>query len=917
MSRLTQLLLQIGFMILFIGNPFAQKSPDLFYLGEKVCRECHHLSGNRDQFNAWRLSKHSRSYAALFKPEAKKIAELSGIKIKPYESSICLGCHTTAFFTQWWQRNNDFHFEDGIQCELCHGAGSAYLKIHSTEDLDKATEAGLWMPEKYDCMICHKEKSSHLAVLKVEKFNYEDALQKITHIGLGGPLGNTLDSPNLAGAGSRYVGSLVCGECHSENSSYHEYGQWRFSQHAQAYAVLGTEEARQIAGKIGITEPQKSDQCLNCHTTGAGESADRFSDSFDFAQGVQCESCHGAGSEYISEAVMRDSLAASKAGLQQINEKVCRECHIEDIHGYGFNFEKYFSEIDHAQWLEKSNDSLDYKNPINMTITRDGRRLYVVCEVSNTLIVVDLKSDKILAEVEVGMQPHFVCLSPDEAFAYVSNRGSDDVSVIDTKTLQILANLPVGDEPHEVVTNSEGNILYVANAGSYNVSVIDLDHRKEIKRLAASRGAWGLSRSPDGQLIYVSNNLAKYGPFRSSSISEVTVIETRSSTVKYRYQIPDANLLQGIDVSPDGEFVLITLIRTKSLVPMTRTIQGWIITNGIGVLWKDGRVDQLLLDEINDFFADPTDLVFSKDGQFAFVSGGGVQEVAMIDIKSMKKIITESTEADRKNILPNHLGLSPEFVVVRIPVGKSPRGMVVSPDNKYLYVADGLDDDISVIDIKARKRKKVIDLGGPKYLTQARVGEHIFHDAQYTFNRQFSCHSCHPDGHIDGIVYDIEPDGLGINPVDNRTLRGINDTAPFKWTGKNPSLKRQCGARLAAFFTRIDPFTLEQSAALDRYIVTISRPPNRYLTQGELSPTQLRGKYIFERQYDSSGNKIPPINRCIYCHAPPYYTNREKFDVGTASWLDTQGNFDVPHLNNIYDSSPYLHDGRAQSLDRL
>src|SRR4030043_23419 len=75
-----------GLLILLAGNLCAQKSADLIYLGEKVCRECHHSKGNRDQFNTWRLSRHSKSYAALFKPEAKKIAELSGIKIKPYES---------------------------------------------------------------------------------------------------------------------------------------------------------------------------------------------------------------------------------------------------------------------------------------------------------------------------------------------------------------------------------------------------------------------------------------------------------------------------------------------------------------------------------------------------------------------------------------------------------------------------------------------------------------------------------------------------------------------------------------------------------------------------------------------------------------------------------------------------------------
>jgi YVTN family beta-propeller protein len=257
-------------------------------------------------------------------------------------------------------------------------------------------------------------------------------------------------------------------------------------------------------------------------------------------------------------------------------------------------------------------------------------------------------------------------------------------------------------------------------------------------------------------------------------------------------------------------------------------------------------------------------------------------------------------------------------VVKRIAVGKSPRGLLASPDSRLVYVADGLDDTISVIDVARQERVSVIDLGGPKEITKARYGSQVFHSANITFQNQFSCHSCHPDGHVDGITYDIEPDGIGINPVDNRSLRGIFDTAPFKWEGTNPSLKRQCGPRLAVFFTRIDPFTPEDLDALDHYITTIPRPPNRYRTLGEdLTPPQRRGKAVYERVTDNLGMPIPERDRCNFCHSGAYFTNARKFDVGTSSPLDTHSIFDVPHLNNIYDSSPFLHDGRAHTLEEI
>jgi len=779
------IVLVIPFIYIFlIGN--SQKSQDRVYVGEKVCRSCHHLQGNRNQYNPWRMSKHANAYSSLFNSESIEIAELSGIDIEPFNSPICLGCHTTAYNEEDWERDPSFHFEDGVQCEQCHGPGSDYIDVDIMQDREEAIKSGLKYPQKRDCLVCHKEKNSHVAVLNSKKFVYEEALQIIQHPGKGGD--------------------------------------------------LNPESVNQF-NKL-------PDQKLNDETT--------------------------------------------------------------------------LLEIYHSN-VKKNKNTVIYKTPFNLAISGDGKRLFVACEASNSLIIVNTMNDEILAEIPIGMQPHHVCLSPDEKRAYVSNRASDNISVVDTKTYKVISVIDVGDEPHEIVITKDGTTLYVANAGTYDVSIVDLKKGKEIKRLAASRGTWGAALSEDGRSVYFTNNLPRFGEFRTTSKSEITVIDTKSSTVKYRHTMVDANLVQGIAVAPNDEFVVVTLIRTKNLVPMTRNVQGWIITNGIGILWPDGRIDQLLLDQINDFFADPTDVEFSKDGKYMFVSGGGVREVAMIDVFRMKKILGEYSEYDRQNILPNHLGISSEYVLKRIPVGQSPRGMVMSSDNKYLYVADGLDDAISVIDIDQQQRTKVIDLGGPEEIIQARYGERIFHSAEYTYVRQFSCHSCHPDGGIDGLTYDIEPDGLGVNPVDNRTLRGINDTAPFKWTGKNPSLKRQCGPRLAAFFTRIDPFKAEQSAALDRYIVTIPRPPNRYRDGDELTPAQRRGKRIFERLFDNSGNPIPDENRCDYCHSYPYFTSRESFDVGTLSWLDTEAHasFDVPHLNNIYATPPYLHDGRASSLDEI
>jgi cytochrome c peroxidase len=351
---------------------------------------------------------------------------------------------------------------------------------------------------------------------------------------------------------------------------------------------------------------------------------------------------------------------------------------------------------------------------------------------------------------------------------------------------------------------------------------------------------------------------------------------------------------------------------------MTRLLQGWTITNGLGVLWKDGHVDQVLLDEPNRYFADSFDVAFTSDGRHALATSSGTNRVAVIDVEKLLSVLRQATTEEKLEVIPNHLGKSLEFVDTYIDTRDSPRGIAMSPDGSTAWVAKALDDSLTVIETATWKPASRIDLGGPKVITKERWGERLFNSANIAFQRQFSCHTCHPDGHIDGLTYDIEADGIGLNPVDNRTLRGIYDTDPFKWAGTNDTLARQCGPRLAVFFTRVAPFTDEELSAVNDYTVTIPRPPNRYRPLGaELSPAQRRGRLVFERTRTADGRELPLDKRCNTCHFAPYYTDRTLRDIGSKNSLDTLSKFDVPHLNNIYDSAPYMHNGIANTLEEI
>jgi YVTN family beta-propeller protein len=896
-----------------------EKSP--YYVGAKVCGSCHQGKTMGNQFSLWLTSKHARAYAVLAKPEAKEIVRLSGITQEPQEAPICLGCHATAAEAEKWEKDPTFFVGDGVQCEKCHGPGSEYMDAQVMMDRMAAMKAGLKMLTKEDCMSCHNVKGSHVAVHKLPQLNIDDAWKAIAHPAPTDakmqPASTTSQkAESIKGPG--FVGVEVCAQCHDKPSMGYQFSRWRMTAHAKAFGVLATPEAYALAQKEGITEePQKSPDCLKCHATAFNLPPGTGASTFSPAEGIGCERCHGAGSEYSPEAIMLDKQAAVAAGLREVTKNTCMECH-EKAHGKPFDLEKSWAAVMHPSKLQAAATEPVYKTPLRLAFRPDGRELYVTCEAAGSVVVVDTAALRKIDEIPVGGQATDVAFSPDGRFAYVTSRLNDSVAVINVASRKVIRTIPVGDEPHGIRTDRSGRLLYVLNTSADSISVVEAASGKEIKRLAASRSPWSITLSPDAGRMFVTNVMSRFVEFRKPALSEITVVDPDRMTVVDRFLVPQANYVQGIAWHPSGKYAFFTLSRTKNLVPMTRVVRGWTITNGLGIAWADGRVDQVLLDEPNSYFPDPTDVAFTPDGRRALVTSSGSDRVAVIDVPVLIGILQSASQEEREHVLPNHLGKSTEFITRHIPTGSSPRGVLVAPDGRLAFVANSLADSLTVIDMDRLEAAGRIDLGGPGEVTKARYGERLFHSARITFQREFSCHSCHPDGHVNGLTFDIEPDGIGISPVDNRTLRGILDTAPFKWEGTNPSLSHECGPRLAVFFTRIQPFTPEELSDLVTYISHIPRPPNRYRPLGaELTPAQGRGRTIFFRTHKNSGEEIPAGNRCSTCHAGPMFTDRHVHNVGTQMQYDRTGLFETPHLNNIYDSAPYLHDGIAPTLEEI
>jgi hypothetical protein len=133
----------------------------------------------------------------------------------------------------------------------------------------------------------------------------------------------------LAGTHMRYnyVGVELCKLCHKKKELGDQYDAWANTHHSKAFYTLGTPEARAIADNLGINDPQQSGKCLRCHSTCHAFTEEEVATDLRLEDGVQCESCHGAGEEYSYKKVMENIEKAKVNGLIMPTEETCRKCH--------------------------------------------------------------------------------------------------------------------------------------------------------------------------------------------------------------------------------------------------------------------------------------------------------------------------------------------------------------------------------------------------------------------------------------------------------------------------------------------------------------------------------------------------------------------------------------------------------------
>jgi YVTN family beta-propeller protein len=584
--------------------------------------------------------------------------------------------------------------------------------------------------------------------------------------------------------------------------------------------------------------------------------------------------------------------------------------------------------------VRPSKSSLLALNPV-------GTELWVANPDADSVSVLGVNTNGAvkLVEISVGRQPRTLAFSPDGARVYVACQGTNELWVLDAAARNVVRRVAVGHKPYGVaVSPTDGQIL-ISNEGDGTVTVISSALVvKKILRVADTPRAMAIAA--DGRFAYLTHFLTRDAASTVTEIELTTLAVSRAVSVVVDAS-PDTtssgggfpNMLSALAIDPAGRAAWLGGLKANTgrglflngeMPRPENTARGFFgKVNLAGAIEElDRRIDANDSDSVSA-------IAFSPNGRWSFVTHQGAGTLSVYDLSAATLI----RPGDGNTV----------SFAARIDLGHAPQGIVVSPDGRRGYVANYLSRDVQVLDLCNPRAPAVLATvpTTTEPLTPGIAnGKRLFYrsrEPRHSRGNYIACASCHADGGgHDGRSWDFTNRGEGMRNTHDLRGRGGMAHGPVHWSGnfdevqdfENDIVRFFGGTGLAQDGQAPNPPLGAPNAGrstdlddLAAYVASLNEParspfrnPDRTLSEGAL-----RGKALF----------LSPALQCASCHVPPRFTdsvvtpnpaNFVRHDVGTltpASGGRLGGpldGLDTPSLLGLWDSAPYLHDGSAGTL---
>jgi len=540
------------------------------------------------------------------------------------------------------------------------------------------------------------------------------------------------------------------------------------------------------------------------------------------------------------------------------------------------------------------------RRPVDAVWLEPGQLLLTANSRSGSLSLVDLRTSSVAHEAVIGGRPAGLVRISENRLAVIDQSAhrlrflkvtlapcsvsvESEVSVLRGPNSVVLLEVdsPVSSEPDSRTTT---RVLSVASLWDRSLEKIELDlstetpteiGRLQVQLSFAPRDQLVL---PGGKKLLVSDNHA--GRLALIDIESWTIDSIRSL---------NAHNIRGLALTEDRAAVLIAhqILNQQVTTGLDAVRDGTLMQNVVRVLPLKNLYDTqallpvhartIFLGRALEGAADPADIVLDSK-QNLCVALAGVDQMALVTAGGIEK--------------------------QRPVVGRRPTVLLPCPDRPEVVVVNTFGDSLTLIDTATAQVRAQISLGPQPELSHADRGELLFYDARLSFENWLSCHSCHTDGHANGLSSDTLGDGTAGTPKRVLTLLGGRDANPWGWNGNVRILHEQVSKSIRNTMHG-QQLPMTQINDMVAYLHVLEPAPPLLPATDDPADTLLLNQ----------GRKVFETAGCIRCHIPPLtYTSDATYDVGIH---DEAGHklFNPPSLRGVSQRDNLFHDARAKTLE--
>ena len=485
--------------------------------------------------------------------------------------------------------------------------------------------------------------------------------------------------------------------------------------------------------------------------------------------------------------------------------------------------------------------------------TGGNEEMWVLCQSSNSVFVIDRGSREVRAVKRWVGEPTGLAFSADLATAYVTLAANHQVVIVDAATLTEQGRIETAssygnpasaihiDEPRVVRAHDEGagERLFVLSYQSSNGTLVLPVAPSSNLNTHVIFDAWEGGVPPDRDVL-------RFDPASPSALGEDAAWRLGTLNFDLLFDSSGQMLVSNVD-----------LLNQRERCPPETCGEHHLRANGfashrisiqpplaLGAPINSGGPAQLV--DLNDpaqvegallaagySCAVPTQMALSAGGSRLFVACYETHNVAVVDLAAAGGPRVVAELRGEPNTGPPASEPSPD-----LPFGARGLALREAGEQPWLYTYFRGGNRLGTFDVAAlgngelRLAADLRPLGFDITTEAVRNGRFHLINAKNSAFGTGSCNTCHMDGHVDGIAWDLgaftgRDESFDRN--DKRlkvtmSLRGIEETPPFHWRGDrgdladfNPAFENLLGGE------ELSPQELEE---LDAFVFSLSYPAN-------------------------------------------------------------------------------------------